>query len=365
MVEVSVIMPSYNHDKFVMKAIDSVLNQTYKNFEFIISDDGSTDNTHSILSAINDPRVHVHLNKINRGAAVVHSELIKLSKGKMIALINSDDTWCYDKLEKQVSFLINNPQYSACFSNAKFIDEDEVELNSSNFDYYNVFKVKNKSKEEWLRTFFLSGNSICHPSSLIYKSVYDKIGGYDNSLRQLPDYYQWIKMCKHFDFYVSDEKFINFRILNKGNASAPSLTNNMRVLNEHSLIGNKFFDDVSKEMFYKAFSDLIKRPDKQSDLHFEIEKSFIYFTPIHTLSRIYRVIGLQKLYGLLSNDESLEVLRKDYNFDQRSFHELMGERSSFINDDISHVDAEVNVHMMPFKALVKVLVARIKRRLKI
>ena len=257
-----------------------------------------------------------------------------------------------------------NRQYSAYFSNANFIDENENDLNENTFPYYNVFKTENKSRGEWLRSFFLKGNSLCHPSSLIYKSVYDKIGFYNNSLRQLPDYYQWIKLCKHFDLYVSDEKLINFRVLNSGNASAPTTSNNMRVLNEHLLIANKFFDDVTQELFTEAFSSLIKHKDLPSNTHFEIEKAFIYFTPVHTLSRIYRIIGLQKLYELLDKEEARNVLKRDYNFDQRLFHSLMGERSPFINDDILTTDADVNVNMMPFRVLVKVLLDRVRRRIK-
>ncbi len=364
MCEVSVVMPSYNHGQFILKAVHSVLDQTYKDFELIISDDGSTDDTQEILRSIDDPRVRLYLNEKNRGAAIVHSELVQFAKGDMIALINSDDTWRQDKLEKQISFLKKNCQYSAHFSNANFIDENENNLTESNFSYYNVFKTSNKSRGEWLRSFFLRGNSLCHPSSLIYKSVYNKIGFYDNSLRQLPDYYQWIKLCKHFDLYVSEEKLINFRVLNSGNASAPTISNNMRVLNEHMLIANNFFDDVSPELFKEAFSSLMKRTDISSDLHFEIEKAFIFFTPVHTLSRIYRIIGLQRLYGLLSRKEAQKILKSDYNFDQRSFHALMGERTPFINDDILTVDADVNVNMMPSRALVKVLLERVQRRLK-
>ncbi len=364
MPEVSVVMPSYNHGAFILKAVQSVLNQTYQDFEFIISDDGSTDNTHEVLSAIDDPRVRLYLNRENRGAAIVHSELVQFAQGNMIALINSDDTWRRDKLEKQVYFLKNNPQYSACFSNANFIDENENDLTESTFPYYNVFKTSNKTRGEWLRSFFLKGNSLCHPSSLIYRSVYDKIGLYDNSLRQLPDYYQWIKLCKHFDLYVSDEKLINFRVLNSGNASAPTASNNMRVLNEHLLIANKVFDDVTPEMFKQAFSNLMKRQDLPSDLHFEIEKAFVYFTPVHTLSRIYRIIGLQMLYDLLGNEEARDILKRDYHFDQRSFHALMGERTPFINDDILTTDADVNVNMMPFRVLINVLLDRIRRRIK-
>lgn len=364
MCEVSVIMPSYNHGAFILKAVHSVLNQTYRDFEFLISDDGSTDNTHEILRSIDDPRVRLFLNKENRGAAIVHSELVQLAKGNMVALINSDDTWRQDKLEKQVSFLKENRQYSAYFSNVNFIDENEQNIDEKDFAYYNVFKTDNKSRGEWLRSFFLQGNSLCHPSSMIYKSVYDKIGFYDNSLRQLPDYYQWIKLCKHFEFFVSNERLINFRVLGGENASAPTTSNNIRVLNEHLLIANRIFDDVEPSLFREAFLKHMKRPDLSSDLSFEIEKAFIYFTPVHTLSRIYRVIGLQRLYELLSQEETKSILKNDYGFDQRTFHALMGERSPFINDDILITEADVNVNMMSFRALVNVLRTRARRRLK-
>lgn len=361
---VSVIMPSYNHAKFIEQSINSVLAQSYKDFEFLIFDDGSTDETHAKLRNLQDNRLKIILNKKNRGAAVIHSELIEASCGKYIALINSDDTWRSDKLAIQVDFLERNPEYCAFFSNAQFIDEFNQPLEEANFPYYNVFKAGNRSQAEWIRKLFLEGNCLCHPSSLIRRGVYDEIGGYDNALRQLPDYFQWIKFTKRFQLFISEEKLINFRVINSANASAPTSTNNMRIMNEHFLIANTVLEGIEHSLFREAFNDMLKRPDRASPLDIEIEKAFLFFTPVHTLSRVYRIVGLQRLYTLLSNPESRQLLETEYRFDHRAFHELMGQRSPFINDDISNSDQNYNYSTVSLSILLGELRKRAKRRLR-
>lgn len=109
---VSVIITTYNREKFIKKAIDSVLAQSYKNFELIIVDDDSSDNTLEIISQYHDPRIKIIKNKINLGVVKSSNKAISYARGEYIARIDDDDSWCdKDKLKKQVEFLENNPRY--------------------------------------------------------------------------------------------------------------------------------------------------------------------------------------------------------------------------------------------------------------
>ena len=101
---VSVIIPTYNRSKSIMKAIESVLNQTYKDLELIVVDDGSTDDTEQVLSKVDDERL-VYVKQKNSGACVARNKGISLANGTYIALHDSDDEWHLDKLEKQVKVL--------------------------------------------------------------------------------------------------------------------------------------------------------------------------------------------------------------------------------------------------------------------
>ena len=105
---VSIIMPSYNTAKFISKTIESVLEQTYKNWELLIVDDCSTDNTDEIVSKYDDDRIIYLKNKKNSGAAVSRNKALKNAKGKWIAFLDSDDLWLPEKLERQLKFMVQN-----------------------------------------------------------------------------------------------------------------------------------------------------------------------------------------------------------------------------------------------------------------
>ena len=118
---VSIIMPSYNTGKFIQETIDSVINQTYDNWELIIVDDCSSDNTDEIVKSIKDDRIFYLKNKKNSGAAVSRNKALKMAKGKWIAFLDSDDLWKKDKLEKQIKFMKNNNYH---FSYTNYIEKN-------------------------------------------------------------------------------------------------------------------------------------------------------------------------------------------------------------------------------------------------
>ena len=106
---VSVIMPSFNTAKFISETIESVLAQTYANWELIIVDDCSTDNTDEVVKPfLTDKRIKYLKNKKNSGAAVSRNYALREAKGKWIAFLDSDDLWLPEKLEKQIAFMKKN-----------------------------------------------------------------------------------------------------------------------------------------------------------------------------------------------------------------------------------------------------------------
>ena len=122
---VSIIMPSYNTAKFISKTIESVLEQTYKNWELLIVDDCSTDNTDEIVSKYDDDRIIYLKNKKNSGAAVSRNKALKNAKGKWIAFLDSDDLWYPTKLEEQIKYMKKN-KYSFSYTSYEEIDENDV-----------------------------------------------------------------------------------------------------------------------------------------------------------------------------------------------------------------------------------------------
>ncbi len=323
--KVSIVMASYNHELYVKEAILSVLNQTLQDFEIIITDDGSSDDTVKMIKEINDKKIILTIFLENQGACSALNNSIKQARGKYIAVMNSDDVWVHNKLEKQVNFLENNNEIDAVFSFAKFFNENLNEFVDNEKPYFSdIFKQHNRTSEKWLENFFFAGNCLCHPSILIKAECYDITGLYDNRFRQLPDFDMWVKFIKKFNLHIIEEELVKFRIIGGyRNASSPSLPNQIRGRNELHIIYKNFFNNISINLFKKIFKKhLINLNFK--DEEFAIEQAFLYLK-----IEIHSIIGIEMLYELLGNIVTKNILKEKYNFDEKDFMELLAKRSSF------------------------------------
>lgn len=138
---VSIIMPSWNTGEFITESIQSVLNQTYTNWELIIIDDCSSDDTDQIIESFNDERIKYLKNEKNCGAALTRNRGLREARGEWIAFLDSDDLWMPEKLEHQIDFMKKNG-YSLSFTEYEKIDEDSKPLNI----YVSGPKQVNKNK---------------------------------------------------------------------------------------------------------------------------------------------------------------------------------------------------------------------------
>ena len=127
--EVSIIVSTYNGERFLKPALDSLLSQSFRDFELIVVDDGSTDGTNEILNGFQDPRLIVVRHRSNLGIAKSQNDALGLARGTYIALQDHDDVSNKDRIARQVTFLKNNPGISLVGSSAQVIDEEENELN--------------------------------------------------------------------------------------------------------------------------------------------------------------------------------------------------------------------------------------------
>ena len=194
---VSIIMPSYNTGKFIQETINSVKNQTYNNWELIIVDDGSTDNTDEVVRAIKDDRIKYIKNKVNKGAAISRNIALREAKGKWIAFLDSDDLWKEDKLEKQIKFMEDNNYY---FSYTNYIEIDE----NSNF---NGRKITGPQKITRIGMF-----NYCWPGCLTVMYDSKRIGLIQiEDIRKNNDYAMWLKACKKADCYLLNEELAMYR----------------------------------------------------------------------------------------------------------------------------------------------------------
>jgi len=177
---VSVVMPIYGVERFVAEAIESVLSQTYTNFEFIIVDDVSPDRSLEICQSYDDERIRIVRHKKNRGLAGARNTGIRQARGEYIALLDSDDRWMMDKLEEHVVHLQDSPKVGVSFSRSVFMNEDGELLNT-----YQMPKLTGITPEH-----LLCRNPIGNGSApVIRRQVFADIGYKDNLYGEIEEFY--------------------------------------------------------------------------------------------------------------------------------------------------------------------------------
>jgi glycosyltransferase involved in cell wall biosynthesis len=199
---ITVIIPAYNAEKTVLTTIKSVLNQTYSNFELIVINDGSTDNTPDLINKIKDTRLKVHSFE-NAGLPSARNRGIRLAGGEFISFIDGDDLWAPDKLESQLQALERKPSAGVAYSWTLFIDDDGHLLKVLDPTYYEGDVYKHLL----IRCFITSGSNV-----LIRKECIEKVGLFDPSLKSAADWEYWIRLAKMWPFALVPRYQILYRI---------------------------------------------------------------------------------------------------------------------------------------------------------
>ncbi len=190
-------MPVYNAEKYLFEAVESILNQTYKDFQFLIINDGSTDKSVEIIQSFEDSRICLVHNEKNIGLTPTLNKGIDLAEGKYIARMDSDDISHPTRLEEQLKLMEKHPDYAMVSTWADTISEDGqfVRVNEKfhSHSYYNlVFE-----------------NNIWHPSVFCKKEVFLALGKYPASYAE--DFALWSKMVKNYKVFKIDKSLISYR----------------------------------------------------------------------------------------------------------------------------------------------------------
>ena len=197
---VSVVIPTYNRAPLIGRSIKSVLNQTYQDFEIIIVDDASTDDTKEVVTAFNDERIRYIRHDKNKGEAAARNTGIKAARAELIASQDSDDEWLPEKLAKQIQLLKNtSPKVGVAYTGFWKIENNEKT--------YIPFSWVNQ-KEGDIHKELLKGNFIGSPATLIKKECFKKAGMFDEKLFHLVDWEMWLRISKHYHFKCVDEPLV-------------------------------------------------------------------------------------------------------------------------------------------------------------
>lgn len=328
MPKVSIVCASYNHEAYVGHLIESVLSQSYTNFELIIVDDCSSDRTVEIIRQYQDERLILMTSDRNRGQFVATNRGINAAKGEYIATINSDDAFLAGKLEKQVAFLDSHPEIGAVFTLPQIIDEQGREFVDRKNRNTTIFNQPNRSQAEWLRYFFDHGNCLCHPSCMIRKHWHDQIGLYEHRFANMADLDLWVRLCLKTTLHIIPEQLTQFRV-HARSGSRKSQVTKKRSRWEHTQLMRHFLTIDSISLLLQMFPELASL----EAIHSEPDAALTpYFLALMSLSKnrpLYDLFALDALFEVMADESRMERLADRYQFTTIDFFRLTGERDPY------------------------------------
>jgi glycosyltransferase involved in cell wall biosynthesis len=290
--ELSVLMSVYNDSKYIKEAINSILNQTYQDFEIVIMNDGSNDNTEEIILNYNHPKIKYFASSENKGLAVRLNEGIQYCRGNYIARMDADDISLPNRFELQLQFLKTNEEY--------------VLVGSA---YYKIVDKENKvirkqvSEYSKLKTKLLFGNNIAHPSVMFNKKIWLQSNClYDETFRYAQDYELWTRLILNYKIANLKEPLIFYRRY-EGVSSEEKIA-------------------ISTFNFMKAQSQYIKSVFGIKDIEKTRDLSFFFSQPkklkliqgikiyLVTISQIFNNIQINKVHFFLRcTNQMIKIFR--------------------------------------------------------
>lgn len=314
--KVGVIIPCYNHENYVDQAIQSILNQSYQDFDIYAADDASIDRTREKLMLYDEQIKEIHLFDENHGGQVMF--LLNRVDNEYTALLNSDDFWHETKLEKQVRYMDEHPECAACFTWC-----DQVNDAGERVDGIVGFNQTNRTSEEWMRYFYEYGNCLSHPSILIRTHIYKKLlFNVYKAFRQVPDFQMWIKLIQEEKIHIIEEELMSFRWHNSTtstNISSLTIENIVRHRNEECYLWYETIALMEYRFFIKAFKDLLIYKQTETEEQLKCEKFFVLSQAINPLTRQAAVFYF---YDIYKESKVQDCFTNLYNFGKKDFFKL-------------------------------------------
>ncbi len=278
---VSVFVPCYNHQDYVADAINSILNQTYKNIELIVLDDGSTDNSPAILSDLSEKYGFYFEHQKNMGINGTLNKGLSLAKGKYICPFASDDVMFLDRIEKQVTLLERRPDVAVCAGNMIAINQNG-EISSS-------LKIRPAREVDFDDLFWRNIPGPAAPTAMIRSAVIEEVGNYDPDIR-IEDLYMWLKITyAGHKIYILNDLMAYYR-KHTGNFHSnyrAMLENELKIIDSYST--HPKYEEVKKRLLLSTFVKTANR-DKTFARALLSQLSF-FDAPLKISKGIVRMIG--------------------------------------------------------------------------
>ena len=251
----SIICPAFNHERYVAWFIDSVLAQTVSDWELVIVDDCSSDNTAKIIKSYTDKRINFIQHKINGGINAAINTGVENSTGEIWIMVASDDVMCPDALEKIGAAFDKNPNAVAVYCNLDVIDEN----NEARTDIV-MPELKNRSRASFLHDAFMHDNVLYGPGMSMRAKYAKKMFPATPANCIFQDYIQNVQLLIMGDVFVLPEKVIKYRITHdQKNISAAGFSTEMRCKLETDSLMDVFLSIEDINLLHEIFSDEIKK----------------------------------------------------------------------------------------------------------
>jgi glycosyltransferase involved in cell wall biosynthesis len=280
---ITVILPTYNCEKFINECIDSILTQTYPNFELLIIDDCSTDNTVNLIKQYKDERIKLTVKEKNTGYTDSLNWGIENANGEYIARMDGDDVCLPTRFEEQVKVMIENPKVSICGSWAKVLGTD------------GYIKVPETNEQVFKR--FLFQNAIVHPSLMFRKEVFSNYK-YERDFEPAEDFYLWTKLIFDYDFYNIQKPLLLYR--------------------KHETNVSKRREKQQKEKALEAMFNFYGKISKNAEI-----LDFKTFLAYNSNFNLIDFLKIYKLYKGLSNYKNINIKKDVYKLMKIEVHKLL------------------------------------------
>jgi len=208
----SVVLAVYNGERYLGSALKSILDQTFKDFECIVIDDGSTDCTPEILKEFTDSRLKI-ISQENKGLTKSLNYGISISRGIFIARMDADDIADLNRFKIQLDFLQQSPEVAVCGTLARLIDTQGADIG----EYCVPINYRT------IRRHLLFHNPFIHPSVIFRKNIFYEVGGYDETYRYAQDYELWSRIVPAYKTINIDQYLLKYRKLDSGITKSKNL----------------------------------------------------------------------------------------------------------------------------------------------
>lgn len=333
--KISIITPSYNHEKYVKHFIESVLSQTEQDFELVIVDDNSTDNNVAEIKKFNDERIILIQHEYNKGINAGLNSAFSRARGKYIVYMSSDDVFEPNHLEVTSKYLEEHPEIDVYYSSLSLIDD----YNNPIEERQKHYAIKQTDKYELLKKCFMKGNPLPSPGMVIRREAFEKIYPLDLSTIQFQDYLMHIRLLLNGDVHLSEQKLVKYRIISQAtNISAKSSVVLVRETLEEKRIMDAFLQIKDIETLKKIFGNDLK------EIGEPIKETIPYFLGMMALKSHKppkKEWGYKTIMKFIANKEYFELIHSKYGMDYKRLLGLAANFDGLSNDLIAVYDNKV------------------------